>query len=325
MEDREKGLKRIIVGDFNARTGEEGGGIDFNTAGDKEEKEEGKRIRKSKDKTLNAEGRRLVSFLEEKGWEIYNGCIKGDEEGEFTFTGGRGNSVIDYVIGDEETRDHIRGMRIGERVESDHQPLEIKIKGEGEGKGWRRGEKRGVKKWRRGIWNEEGRKGFVEKLGEWEEVEKGLEEDWRGMERKIKKALEEGERIGKWKEERRLGWWDWECVEKKREVRRELRKWRKGRRSGEGYRRMKGEYKQLCEEKRKAENEKWEREAMEVRRESEVWDLVNRERKKGRRVNEEIGMEEWEDYFRRLLGGVEERVVRGGERRREGEGEGIQE
>jgi len=29
----------------------------------------------------------------------------------------------------------------------------------------------------------------VEKLGEWGEVEKGLEEDWRGMESKIKKAL----------------------------------------------------------------------------------------------------------------------------------------
>jgi len=323
MKDREEGLKRLIVGDFNARTGEEGGGIDFSTAGDKEEKEEGKRIRKSKDKTQNIEGRRLVSFLEEKGWGIYNGCIKGDEEGEFTFTGGRGNSVIDYLIGEEETRDH---MRIGERVESDHQPLEIRIKGERGGKGGRRGEKRGDKKWRRGIWNEEVRKGFVEKLGEWEEVEKGLEEDWRGMERKIKEALEEGERIGKEKEKRRLGWRDRECEEKKREVRRELRKWRKGRGSGEGYRRIKREYKRLCEEKRKVENERWEREAMEVRRENEVWDLINRERKKGRRVNEEIGMGEWEDYFRSLLGEVEERVVRGGERRRrEGKGEGNQE
>jgi len=72
-----------------------------------------------------------VGFLEEKGWGIYNGCIKGDEDGEFTFTGGRGNSVIDYVIGEEETRDHIRWVRIGERVESDHQPLEIRIKGIG--------------------------------------------------------------------------------------------------------------------------------------------------------------------------------------------------
>lgn len=30
--------------------------------------------------------------------------IKSDEEREFTFTGGRGNTVIDLVRGDEENR-----------------------------------------------------------------------------------------------------------------------------------------------------------------------------------------------------------------------------
>lgn len=30
-----------------------------------------------------------------------NGNIKGDEGGEWTYTGAGGNSVIDYVIGDE--------------------------------------------------------------------------------------------------------------------------------------------------------------------------------------------------------------------------------
>jgi len=69
-----------------------------------------------------------------------------------------------------------------------------------------------------------------------------------------------------------------------------------------------------------------EREVRELRKESEVWDLINKERKKGRRINKEISMEELEDYFRRLLGGVEERVVRGGERRLRGsEEEGEQE
>lgn len=47
----------------------------------------------------------LVRFLKERGWGILNGCMDGDEEGEYTFTGGKENTVIDYVIGDEKVRE----------------------------------------------------------------------------------------------------------------------------------------------------------------------------------------------------------------------------
>lgn len=52
-------------------------------------------------------------------------------------------------------------------------------------------------------------------------------------------------------------------------------------------------------------------EKAEARRESEVWEIVNRERKKVKRINEGLRRNEWEEYFRRLLEEVEERVVRG--------------
>lgn len=43
----------------------------------------------------------------------------------------------------------------------------------------------------------------------------------------MKKAIEEVERnVGKIEEKKR-GWWDGECNEKKKEVRREIRRWRK--------------------------------------------------------------------------------------------------
>lgn len=48
---------------------------------------------------------------------------------------------------------------------------------------------------------------------------------------------------------------------------------------------------------------------------------VNRERKKRRGVNEDIEMGEWDRYFRDLLGGVEWRTVREGQRGKGG-GEG---
>lgn len=42
------------------------------------------------------------------------------------------------------------------------------------------------------------------------------------------------------------------------------------------------------------------------------WEIVNREKKKWKGINKEIKMEEWNGYFRNLLGGVEGKVVMGG-------------
>lgn len=43
--------------------------------------------RRSWDRKINREGRMMVNFLEEKEWLIFNGAVRGEEKGEFTFTG----------------------------------------------------------------------------------------------------------------------------------------------------------------------------------------------------------------------------------------------
>lgn len=66
----------------------------------------------------------------------------------------------------------------------------------------------------------------------------------------------------------------------------------------------------MCEAKRKEKNDRWERRAREVRTEGQVWGIVNRERRK--RVNGDVKMGEWEEYFEGMLGGgVDNRVVWG--------------
>lgn len=60
-----------------------------------------------------------------------NGKTIGDEEGEYTFTERRGNSVINYVIGEERTRKKVERLYIGEKVDSDRHPVKIWIKREG--------------------------------------------------------------------------------------------------------------------------------------------------------------------------------------------------
>lgn len=80
------------------------------------------------------------------------------------------------------------------------------------------------------------------------------------------------------------GWWDRKCNEKKKEVRREIRRWRRIGGEGKEYKERRKEYRELYERKKKEENEKWEKSAREAKRESEVWGIINRERVRRMRI-----------------------------------------
>lgn len=49
---------------------------------------------------------------------------KGDEEGEWIYTGGKGGLVID-VLESEESKERIRWMRVEKKIDSDHQPVTV--------------------------------------------------------------------------------------------------------------------------------------------------------------------------------------------------------
>jgi len=72
---------------------------------------------------------------------------------------------------------------------------------------------------------------------------------------------------------------------------------------------------------------RWEERIKGVKRESEVWEIINRERRGRGRINEDIDMEEWKEYFMSVLDGVEGRVIMGGgkEKGEERNGEGEEE
>jgi len=154
-----------------------------------------------------------------------NGDIKGDEEGEWTYIGGRGESVNDYIITDERARKKIERMEVESRVDSDHQPVTVWIKGKnisGEGSGKRKGSR--VK---RGMWSEEERKIFRDGFGKRTEGRKGMEEEWKELKDRIIRTLDKMEGIRE--NNRKIGWWDEECRTEKAKVRKELRKWRRER------------------------------------------------------------------------------------------------
>lgn len=139
-----------------------------------------------------------------------------------------------------------------------------------------------------------------------------MEREWEEIKERIGRALEKVEKGKKVRGKR--GWWDDECREGKKKVRRELRKWRKGKGSGDRYRKEKKVYKELCEEKKERARRGWEREVLKVKTEVQVWKIVNNERRGRKWVNEGIEMKEWDEYFKGLLGGVEWRVIKGAKR-----------
>lgn len=59
---------------------------------------------------------------------------EGDEKGEYTFTGKRGNTVIDYVIGNIEVKERVVRMKVGDRINSDHHIMELWRGGGGVGR-----------------------------------------------------------------------------------------------------------------------------------------------------------------------------------------------
>ncbi|XP_077272062.1 uncharacterized protein LOC143902767 [Temnothorax americanus] len=281
------GERIIIGGDFNARTGEKGGIMDI--FGEE---------RKSKDKEINAEGKKLIEFLEEEGLGILNGT-KGDKEGEFTFTGGRGETVIDYIIGNQELWERTEEVRIGEQIDSDHQYVALEIAEKIEER------KREEKKTKKVMnWSKEAVERYREKIEE--KTIDGVNPE--ELMEEIKNAVT---RAVSWKEiridnkaKRKNKWWDGQCVKLRREAKERLRKWKKGEGEKAEYIKKRKEYREMIKEKKEKEKERIIEEARKAKNEKEVWKFINRERKHRKEVNEEISEEQWNKHFKKLLGGV---------------------
>jgi len=77
---------------------------------------------------VNNEGKKLLGLMEDRGWDIANKNMRRNEKGELTYIGGRGKSMIDYVLVNQKAWNKIEKMEIGNRIKSDHQPLKVEIR-----------------------------------------------------------------------------------------------------------------------------------------------------------------------------------------------------
>ncbi|XP_070525969.1 axoneme-associated protein mst101(2)-like [Cardiocondyla obscurior] len=140
-------------------------------------------------------------------------------------------------------------MKVGEKVDSDHLPLIVPIKGGGRED---RRFKHGTKKDIRLEWNEKKRRIFRKKYGERRERGDNVEKNWRSFSKKLGKTkkLVKKEVNKKVDERPKKRWWNEECRRNKCKVKEEMQKWRKREGCRKKCKKVKKEYKKLCENKK---------------------------------------------------------------------------
>ncbi len=301
-EKREKEIW-LVMGDFNARIGVQ----ELVMTGDGKEIE-----RQSMDETCNAEGKKMWKWMAEMGVVVLNGWCDGDAEGQFTYIGKDVSTVIDYGVVNECASREVESMTVGERTESGHMPLVVKIgRKEGEEK-----MERGRDKWffKPYDWSIEGRKQYEERVVE--QImgipkEGTIEERWGRIKGIIEKArVRERRKVGG-ERESKVRWWSEECAARKSELRRKLRELRAATNEQrderrERYLRERRIFKSTCEANKRKWRKELEAEASKVRSEAELWKFINKERRRRVRVKNNITEEEWMQYFEAQLGGGKE-------------------
>lgn len=90
---------------------------------------------------------------------------------------------------------------------------------------------------------------------------------------------------------------------RKREARKALRRWKQGKRDKETYIEKRGVYKKMCEEKRREQQQKMEEEIEQLKNKNDIWQYINRERKRKVEITNKISVDEWRNFFMEQLEG----------------------
>jgi len=301
-EDIEESMV-IVGGDFNIRIGE----LDNDN--------EGEEVRRSKDKIIGNNGKRFIWWIQEGGWYLLNGRMKGDRIGEFTYVGARGSTVIDYVFVNERALEKIIDFKVESRVDSDHMPLQVRTRKREENikkEEWKGEEKEGEEKRRvkeKISWSEEAIKKYKERTEVMEQEEGqerwSLEERWQWIKNIARGAMV---RVKVKIKRRKIGfkdWWDRECTKGKRRLQRLYKYWRRGKLILAKVMEEKRRYKNLLEEKQRKKREEEEEELKNIKKEVDVWKFINKKRGRDGQIEGEIEPGRWRAHFKNLLDGVE--------------------
>ncbi|XP_050493057.1 histone-lysine N-methyltransferase, H3 lysine-79 specific-like [Bombus huntii] len=222
------------------------------------------------------------------------------------------NTLERYSVTKKEA---IIDMEVRKRVESDHMPLEIEI----EGPEIQRDEERKEEERERREWTNESVGRYLEECKNWASRGRTAEETWTEIKKKINEAIPKKRvRIRKWSIGEKARY-DKEWKERKREIRRKMTKFRKGKCSREEFIEEKKAFKQCCKQRKEKQEEEEMKKINKIKTEQEAWKYINKYRRRREVIDEDIMEEEWQNYFMEMLERTENKEdseQKGGEWRR---------
>ena len=165
----------------------------------------------------------LKNWIIENGLLVLNGKMEGDENGKFTYIG-NGTTVIDYRITDRETYCEIENFMVGEKAESDHMPLEIRIKNDNINFMTEKREKNGQVREVIDL-SEQGIAKYIKKLEKNMMSNNQEDIEWKVLFKMIKKSAIY-KKIRE-QEDPYNEWWYEEYEELKEKINKELRRWKR--------------------------------------------------------------------------------------------------
>lgn len=311
----------FLFGDLNARTADEQpkteNMMNYSPKDEDDDDGDAKVHRQSKDKTINSFGRSLLNTCFMFDCTIVNGTCKDDEEGEFTYVSPHGCSVIDYFILSDELLLQPHLLRVGDRIDSWHMPVELKLQSSGQDKSPVPEEMKGED---RIVWSEDLVQTFKE------EIEKDI------FKQKIKDAREELQTnadiavdtfskalcsaaacmirtVGK-KKDKKQAWFDLECLQQKRLVRRLLQAFQRSKLNSLDKRRAyveeRRKYKNMLQQKKNDYDQaRLAQLKMSIKDPKAFWQTVRSINRKSIIYNS-ITKEQWYDHFFHVFNDVQD-------------------
>ena len=320
----------ICNGDFNARTGIKQANINYwqdleNNGNEGLGISEGDLFlenRVSQDLSINDFGKKLLEFCLLFDLKIVNGCDPWDTEGKLTYTSIHGNSLVDYFLVSNGLFKLISKLTVTDRSDSDHMPVELYFYSTPEPimNGESRPTLSTVRK-NKFVWQESKKEEVIAQLEsahirerlEWAEqlLADSVDESLSVFNTTLletAKCMVKTTCVGNEKQ-RKSPWFDKECREKKRRVNKLLKKYRNSKVNGDFilYQEARKDYKITLRDKANRYKEiQAERLVSTTNNSKEFWSEVRKYRANKRLTKNNISLQEWINYFDKVLNeGVE--------------------
>ena len=312
------GMYALICGDLNSRTANKAPDVDDTVYSFTTQHNTHKYVRRhSQDTHMNSYGKLLLSVCSGVGLYILNGICHGDQDGRFTYVADGGSSVIDYFLVSDSFFPIVNAsskLFVTERIESDHMPVEFfyEMPRENPLKTLSDHKVQVVEKI---IWNSDFAEKFVEQLNSSESQLKlshaveQIKVDINVALNLFNNCLKEQaacmtKQIYFGDQKRKNEWFDSECSDARKKVRKCLTKYCKTLRKEDRflYCKEKREYKNLLHRKQKENNEAWLQKLLcSSHDQQQFWETIHKIAPRKTTVHNDITTEDWFVHFKNVL------------------------